>query len=149
MDQLGRGPRESAIPAGRGRRDRTPHKPSRLKLKWAFGVPDATSLRSQPVVFGGNLLFGGGTVLYSLDAASGCTHWATELPSAIRSGIVMGSPADKPLAFFGDAAANVYAVDAATGAPVWQVQVDRHPIAMVTGTPTYHDGRLVRTRLFV
>ncbi len=113
-----------------------------LKLKWAFGVPDVTSLRSQPVVFAGNLLFGGGTVLYSLDAASGCTHWATELPSAIRSGIVMGAPAEKPLAFFGDSAANVYAVDAVTGAPVWQVQMDPHPVAMVTGTPVYHEGRL-------
>ncbi|MFZ0393789.1 MAG: PQQ-binding-like beta-propeller repeat protein [Terracidiphilus sp.] len=114
----------------------------RLKVKWAFGIPDASALRSQPVVFGGNLLFGGGTVLYSLDAASGCTHWATELPSAIRSGIAMGSPANKPLAFFGDAAANVYAVDAATGAPVWQVKLDPHPAAMVTGTPAYDDGRL-------
>ena len=113
-----------------------------LKVKWAFGMPDVTSLRSQPVVFAGNLLFGGGTVLYSLDAASGCTHWATELPSAIRSGIVMGSPAEKPLAFFGDSAANVYAVDAVTGAPVWQVQMDPHPVAMVTGTPVYHEGRL-------
>jgi len=113
-----------------------------LKLKWAFGVPDVTSLRSQPVVFAGNLLFGGGTVLYSLDAASGCTHWATELAAAVRSGITVGSPAQKPLAFFGDATANVYAVDAQTGAPVWQVKVDAHPVAIVTGTPAYHDGRL-------
>lgn len=115
---------------------------SRLKLKWAFGVPDTTSLRSQPVVFDGNILFGGGANLYSLDAARGCTHWATELPSAIRSGIVLGSPANKPLAYFGDSAANVYAVDAATGAPVWQIQVDSHPSAMVTGTPAYSNGRL-------
>jgi polyvinyl alcohol dehydrogenase (cytochrome) len=48
----------------------------------------------------------------------------------------------KPLAFFGDGAANVYAVDVASGAPVWQVRADSHPAAMVTGTPAYHDGRL-------
>lgn len=113
-----------------------------LKLKWAFGVPDVSALRSQPVVFDGNLLFGGGAVLYSLDAASGCTHWATEMPSSIRSGIAMGSPTGKRLAFFGDAAANVYAVDAETGAPLWQVHLDSHAAAMVTGTPAYDDGRL-------
>ncbi len=114
----------------------------RLKLKWAFGVPDVTSLRSQPAIYGGNVLFGGGTVLYSVDAATGCTRWATELPSAVRTGISVGSPVGKPLAFFGDGAANVYAVDVASGAPVWQVRADSHPAAMVTGTPAYHDGRL-------
>ena len=88
-----------------------------LKLKWAFGVPDVTALRSQPAVYAGSVLFGGGATLYSLDASSGCVHWATEVPAAIRSGISIGSPAGKPLAFFGDGAAAVYAVDVATGAP--------------------------------
>jgi len=117
----------------------------RLKLKWAFGVPDVTSLRSQPVVYAGRVMFGGGSMLYSVDAATGCTHWATELPAPIRSGISMGSPAGKNLAFFGDGAANVYAVDAATGTPVWQSHVDKHPSALVTGTPVYHNGKLYVT----
>ena len=114
----------------------------RLKLKWAFGVPEVTALRSQPAIYGGSILFGGGSVLFSLDAATGCTHWATELPAAVRSGVAIGSPAGKPLAFLGDGAGNVYAVDAATGNPAWQVHADVHPAAVVTGTPLYHDGRL-------
>lgn len=113
-----------------------------LALKWAFGVPDVTALRSQPVVYGGSILFGGGTMLYSLDASTGCTHWATELPAAIRSGISIGSPAGRPLAFFGDSAAAVHAIDVSTGAPVWQIRADTHPAAVVTGTPAYHDGKL-------
>ncbi len=120
----------------------TPAQAGHLKLKWAFGVRDVTSLRSQPAIYGGNVLLGGGTVLYSVDAGTGCTRWATELPAAVRTGIAIGSPAGKPLAFFGDGAANVYAVDVATGAPAWQVRADSHPAAMVTGTPAYHDGRL-------
>jgi polyvinyl alcohol dehydrogenase (cytochrome) len=115
---------------------------SRLKLKWAFGVPDVTQVRSQPAVFGGNILFAGGSTLYSLDADSGCTRWATELPASVRSGVAIGSPAGKPLAFFGDGAANVYAVEVATGAPLWQVHVDSHPSAVLTGTPAYYDGTL-------
>jgi polyvinyl alcohol dehydrogenase (cytochrome) len=114
----------------------------RLHLKWAFGVPDVTAMRSQPVVFAGRVLFAGGAMLYSVDAATGCTHWATELPSPARSGIAIGSPAGRNLAFFGDSSANVHAVDVATGAPVWQTHVDKHPAALITGTPVYHDGKL-------
>ena len=53
----------------------------KLKLKWAFGVPDATVVRSQPAVARGRVVFGTqeGTV-YSLDAASGSFRWATEFP---------------------------------------------------------------------
>jgi polyvinyl alcohol dehydrogenase (cytochrome) len=119
-----------------------PAQASHLKLKWAFGVPDVTALRAQPAVYNGTLLFGGGTTLYALDADSGCTRWATEMPASVRTGVAIGSPAGKPLAFFGDGAASVYAVDVATGAPVWQIKADSHPAAMVTGTPAYHDGRL-------
>ena len=128
---------QTAAAAGLG-----PKQAGHLRLKWAFGVPDVTSLRSQPAIFRGNLLFAGGTILYSLDAATGCTHWSTEMPATVRSGISIGSPAGKPLAFFGDGAADVFAVDVVTGAPVWQVKADDHPAAMVTGTPVYHDGRL-------
>jgi polyvinyl alcohol dehydrogenase (cytochrome) len=79
-----------------------------LKLKWAFAVPDATSLRSQPAVYGGRVVFGGGDTVYSLDAATGCTYWATEIPAPVQSGISIGSPAGKPVAFFGDLSGNAY-----------------------------------------
>ena len=38
--------------------------------------------------------------------------------------------------------ANVYAVDAATGTLLWQRRVDDHPVARVTGSPAFHNGRL-------
>ena len=49
----------------------------KLKLKWAFGFPDATSAWSQPTVAGGRLFVGSqnGTV-YALDARSGCIIWS-------------------------------------------------------------------------
>ena len=88
-----------------------------LKLKWAFAAPDATSLRSQPAVYGGRVVFGGGDTVDSLDAATGCTYWATEMPSPVQSGISIGSPSGKPVAFFGDQSGNVHAIDFATGTP--------------------------------
>jgi polyvinyl alcohol dehydrogenase (cytochrome) len=114
-----------------------------LKLKWAFGVPEATMMRSQPAVYGGRVFLGtqDGT-MYSLDAATGCVHWATEAAAQVRTGIVVGVAGDRTLVFFGDTSGQVYALDAANGQPVWQLRVDPHPAAMVTGTPAFHDGRL-------
>lgn len=114
----------------------------RLKLKWAFGVPDVTMMRSQPAVYGGNIFFSAGTMLYSLDASTGCTRWETELPAAIRSGISIGSPGGKAVIFFGDSTAGVHAIDASTGAPLWQIRADPHPAAVITGTPVYSNGKL-------
>ena len=39
-------------------------------------------------------------------------------------------------AYFGDAGANVQAVDALTGKELWQAKVDDHPAAVITGSPT-------------
>jgi polyvinyl alcohol dehydrogenase (cytochrome) len=113
-----------------------------LKLKWAFAVPDATSLRSQPAVYGSRVIFGGGDTLYSLDAATGCTYWAAEMPAPIQSGISIGSSTGMPVAFLGDQSGNVHAIDFATGMPVWQMNADPHPSARVTGTPVYYKERL-------
>jgi polyvinyl alcohol dehydrogenase (cytochrome) len=88
------------------------------KLKWAFGIPDATVMRSQPAVFGGRVFVGSqdGTV-YALDAVAACVHWATEVAAQVRTGIVTGAAGSRTLAFFGDASGRVYALDAATGQP--------------------------------
>jgi polyvinyl alcohol dehydrogenase (cytochrome) len=115
---------------------------SRLKLKWAFAVPDETSVRSQPAVYNGRVIFGGGGMLYSLDASSGCTQWATEMPAAVRSGITIGVLGNKAVAFYGDQAGNVQAVDVETGSSLWQTHTDDHPAATVTGTPVFYNERL-------
>ena len=120
----------------------TPAAVGRLELKWAFAVPDTTSMRSQPAVYDGRVIFGGGGMLYSLDASSGCTYWATELPAGVRSGITIASPQEKAMAFFGDPTGTVQAVDFITGKSIWQTRVDNHPTAMVTGAPVYYDAKL-------
>src|SRR5580765_370915 len=61
----------------------------KLKLKWAFAVPDATSMRSQPAVYAGRVFLAGPDSVYSLDAVTGCVHWATEAAAAIRSGLTV------------------------------------------------------------
>ena len=44
--------------------------------------------------------------------------------------------------YFGDTAANAYALDAENGQQLWMRKVDTHPLARVTGAPTVYEGRL-------
>ena len=115
-----------------------------LKLKWAFGFPGATSASSQPVVLGGRVYIGSWEGdFFSLDATTGCIHWAIQAESGIRSAVSIGKTKNgRVTLYFGDLAANMYAVDAATGKQVWKVKVDEYPAARITGSPVLYEGRL-------
>ena len=119
----------------------------RLKLKWAFGFPGDIAADAQPTVIGGRVYVGSqsGNV-YSLDAATGCVHWFFQAAASVRAAVSVGrvdtSSGSRFAAFIGDRAANVYAVDAGTGELLWKTKADDSPIARVTGSPAFHDGRL-------
>ncbi len=118
----------------------------RLKLKWAFGFPGATSMYGQPTIAGGSVFIGVDTgYVYSLDAATGCVHWSFQAETGVRNAISVG-PVDasgaREAVYFGDIRGNVYSLDAATGDLLWKVIADTHPLAAITGTPTLHAGRL-------
>jgi polyvinyl alcohol dehydrogenase (cytochrome) len=117
----------------------------KLKLKWAFGFADET-VRSSPATIAGDRVFVGsanGTV-YSLDASSGCIHWTYDAGDTVRTAISVGKAArgNGYVAYFGDTRANVHAVDANTGKPLWKVKVDDHSAARITGAPALSEGRL-------
>jgi len=117
---------------------------SGLKLKWAFGVPNASTAYGQPTVVAGRVFIGSGDgTVYALDAASGCTVWTYKAETTVRTAIVV-APRGKNgyLAYFGDGEANLYAVDAEKGTLVWKMKVDPHPSARITGAPTLYRGRL-------
>jgi polyvinyl alcohol dehydrogenase (cytochrome) len=117
----------------------------RLALQWAFGFPDASVAWSQPTVAAGRVFVGSqnGTV-YALDARTGCIRWTYAARGGVRTAIVVGPAAGSAssVAFFGDTAANIYAVAAETGRELWVRKADDHPLARVTGSPTLHEGRL-------
>ncbi|MGH9447789.1 MAG: PQQ-binding-like beta-propeller repeat protein, partial [Terriglobia bacterium] len=111
----------------------------RLKLKWAFGFPAAST--DQPTISGGRVLVGGtdGSV-YSLNAQSGCIGWIFKASSGIRAAISVS--ADGREAYIGDGRANVYAVNTVSGALIWKTHIDPHPLASITGAPLLLGRRL-------
>ena len=111
----------------------------RLTLKWALGFPDASAAWSSPTIAGGRLYVGSqnGTV-YAIDARTGCIHWTFSAAGGVRTAIAVGGA----FVYFGDTAANAYALHVDSGRVVWTRKVDEHPLARITGSPTLHDNRL-------
>jgi polyvinyl alcohol dehydrogenase (cytochrome) len=116
----------------------------RLKLKWAFGFPGVNRANAQPAVFGGRVFVGSaGTTVYSLSASTGCQVWAFTSVAPVRTAVSIGPSGDGGwTAYFGDQAANVYAVDASTGTLRWKRRVDDFTGAIITGSPVLADGVL-------
>ncbi len=111
-----------------------------LKPKWAFNLGAVTIARSQPTIVGGRVYIATVTgAVFSLDAATGCTHWGFKA-NQIRSGIAVGDANGTPAVFFPDAGGTVYALNAATGALIWQVRPVDHMATMATATPRVHNG---------
>jgi polyvinyl alcohol dehydrogenase (cytochrome) len=118
-----------------------------LKLKWAFGFSGGSQAYGNPAIVAGRIYVGSDTAMfYSLDAQTGCTHWAFKADGGIRSAptvAAIGSGAGAHhIVFFGDLKANVYALDAATGDLLWKKSTDAHRFARVTGSVKVHDGRV-------
>src|SRR5581483_4195883 len=83
-----------------------------------------------------------GTV-YALDAATGCTYWNFKSAAAVRSAIVIERmDSGRYVGYFGDLQASAYAVDAMNGELLWKQKLDTHPVARITGSPKYYNGRL-------
>ena len=118
-----------------------------LKLKWAFGYPTGLSAFGQPTIVAGRVFVGSDIgYVYSLDAATGCIYWSYQAKGSVRSAVtvmrVKGRGATKYAAYFGDAHANVYAVDAQNGQQLWVTKVDEHFVARITAAPKVYKDRV-------
>lgn len=115
----------------------------KLKLKWAFAFPGDVSSAVQPSVDGDRVFVGSprGRV-FALSLRDGCAYWTFDAGAMVRTAVEIGDAGGSRLAFFGDVAANVFAVDVATGELRWKTKVETHRAARVTGTPKFYRGRL-------
>lgn len=116
----------------------------RLQVKWVFAYPGRMTW-GQPTVVNGRVFVSSTTgQVFALDARTGCTLWSIEVGAPVRSAISVGpGTRGHEVAYFGDIAANVRAVDADTGREIWRVHVDDHPVARITGSPVLFRDRLL------
>ena len=123
----------------------SPPNPESLELAWAFAVPGADRMRSQPTVGGGVVFIGSqsGSV-YALDAKLGCVWWTFNALSEVRGSIsVELGKGDLPESlYFGDFQGHVYKLEALTGKLVWRRRVDPHPLTTITGSPVIYEENL-------
>lgn len=118
-----------------------------LKLKWAFGVPNATEMYSQPTVVSGRVFFGSDAAwLYALDAKTGCIYWSFGADAGIRATPVIapirGQGTTQYAVYFSDVLTRVYAVDAQTGKLLWKTKAGDHPRAKSSNGLTVSDGKV-------
>jgi polyvinyl alcohol dehydrogenase (cytochrome) len=115
----------------------------KLKLKWAFGIPNGVETYSQPTVVGGRVYFGSDSgQVYSVDAATGCVYWSYLAGAGVRSAPAVAAIGKRQAVYFNDMKANVYAVDAQTGAQIWTASADDQPLSRITGAPTISGGKV-------
>jgi polyvinyl alcohol dehydrogenase (cytochrome) len=120
----------------------------RLKLRWAYGLPQEQQARGQPSVVGERLFVGSQAgAVYALNAKTGCTYWTFQPRAGLRSAvtvapITLADGTQSHAVFFIDRQAWVYAVDANTGTQLWSLQLETHPGVRATGALSYHEGRL-------
>jgi polyvinyl alcohol dehydrogenase (cytochrome) len=120
----------------------------RLRLKWAYGYRGSYTY-GQPVVVAGRVFAGSSTGrVYALDARTGCTYFTFDADLSVRTAMVVAvmpaGAAHRYAVIFGDDAANVYALDAASGELLWKVKADAHPAARISGAP-----KVFGTRIYV
>jgi polyvinyl alcohol dehydrogenase (cytochrome) len=114
-----------------------------LKLKWAFGFPNGSSAYGQPTIAGGRVFVGSDNgFVYALGSSNGCVYWSFQAKGGVRTAISIGKSGSRYAAYFSDVKANVYAVDAETGALLWTKSAESHPLARITGAPALYNGRL-------
>ena len=118
---------------------------SKLKLKWAFGFAGDTSAAVQPTIVDGRVFVGSSSGrVYALSLSEGCTYWTFDADTQVRTAVVVGGTGAgaTPTVFFADLAANIYGLDARTGELRWKKKADEHPVARVSGSPKFANGRL-------
>jgi polyvinyl alcohol dehydrogenase (cytochrome) len=145
VNGFGLGPRNhrrmSAAEAGLAKSDMAD-----LELDWAMVFPQTATLRAQPVIIGHTLyqVVPDTGQLFALNIADQpCVHWVYEHIVPLRTSPHAGSLRDGRTALvFGDVAAHVQALDAATGQLIWRTSVRISSVSNTTGMPVIYQDRV-------
>ena len=128
-----------------------------LKLLWTASAAQ-NSLITAEVIVDNNILYWGSWdgVMHGTDPNTGQQLWATSLSttpggcSNKAKGVISSPVVAKvsiggtvtPVLFVGAGAANLYALNAHTGAILWQTNLQNNPAAFIYASPAYYNGSL-------
>ncbi len=131
----------------------TPANAPRLGLAWTYELPGEASLESAPLMIGGKLYFTGSyATVYAVDAMTGKLAWSFAPKTFEHNPNKMhfGFGANRGVAYAGgrifSAALDgrLIALDAATGAVIWQVETtDPKNGQTITGAPRVFGGKVI------
>jgi polyvinyl alcohol dehydrogenase (cytochrome) len=100
-------------------------------------------VQAHSTLAGGRLFVGSPAgKVYSLDAATGCIRWWFQATGGVRNAVRIERVGNSWTAFFGDGSATVHALDAASGKELWKAKIDDFPLARVTGSVNYYNGKV-------
>lgn len=119
---------------------------SDLEFQWAYAFPDTIRMRAQPAVSEETIYLGGQTgEVSALLLDTGCRWWTFSADAEVRGALslVDVDGANERALVFSDFAANVYRLDAQTGALVWKTNVADHASATITGALTVFENRVI------
>ena len=120
---------------------------ARLKPAWTLAIPNATTMRSQPVLLGSTLFYAASqaSTLLAIDTGTGCIKWAAKTPSGIRTSLALGRLGKAgPLAVVGgDEGGHLQAWDAATGKLIWRADPRHDTGGVLTGAPVFAGEKLI------
>ncbi|HTR29386.1 MAG TPA: PQQ-binding-like beta-propeller repeat protein [Puia sp.] len=121
----------------------TPANLKKLSLKWAFGFPDGTIIRSKPAIAGNWLIVGSQFgELYAIDRNTGKLGWIFHASAAIRGAIVIAPGANGRVVYFADYSTNVYAVDITSGKQIWNQRAGFDQLSSTTGSVAVSNGKV-------
>ena len=114
-----------------------------LKLAWAFGLPETTDARSQPVITSDTVFIAavGGSV-FALDRHTGCTKWQYRSGTLLRTPLTLGRSEGRAALFVGDFASHLHALEATTGELLWKSKVGLFDASTLTGGSVQHEDTL-------
>src|SRR5579863_7299127 len=114
-----------------------------ISLKWAFGFPEGTIIRSKPAIAGNWLIVGSQFGdLYAIDRHDGKLGWVFTASAAIRGAIVIALDSNRRVAYFADYSTNVYAVDISSGKLIWNQRAGFDQLSATTGSVAVYNGRV-------
>ncbi|MCP5144053.1 MAG: PQQ-binding-like beta-propeller repeat protein [Gammaproteobacteria bacterium] len=117
-----------------------------LEVAWTLGFPQTGNMRAQPAVVGDTMFLpiADSGQLFAFDInGSPCVKWVYEHGVPLRTHVNYGTLADgRPVIVFGDAAAHVQMLEAATGKLLWRTSLRVTSVSNTTGMPVMYNGRI-------